>query len=81
MLKILYNKELYEHCETQLLKAERLIEKYELIAGKIELCNWKRKLEQAMRPHNYQEFKNLLKEQQAAIRYLEKQHRLLESCS
>jgi hypothetical protein len=66
-IEILFNKELYEHCEIELKKAAELTVKFEMTTGKIEVGNWKRKLEQTLRPHNYQGFKQMLIAQQIAI--------------
>ena len=69
-VEILYNKELHVHCETELKRADAIARKYELIPGTVEVEGWKRKLEQAMRPHNYTAFKEALVEQEKAIEVL-----------
>ena len=61
-IEILYNKELFDHCQTQLLVAERLALKYELLSGQLEVNNWKRKLEQTRNPGNYPALYKILQE-------------------
>ena len=52
-IEILYNKELFSQCESQLKVARRLATKYELLIGLLEVENWQRKLHQTQRPGNY----------------------------
>ena len=69
-IEILYNKELFQHCEFQLEVAKRLAIKYELLSGLLEINNWKRKLEQTRRPGNYLALNSLLDEQEATLKKL-----------
>ena len=73
-IEILYNKELYQHCLTELRRAESMAVKYELKTGRMEVIGWKRKIEQAMRPQNYPRFKEILEEQQSALAVLKNTH-------
>ena len=73
-IEILFNKELYEHCQTELKKAEQLATHFELKTGHLEVINWKRKIEQALRPQNYQVFREILQEQELAIEKLKNTH-------
>ena len=66
-LEILFNKELYQHCMTELKRAEHLAKTFELKTGLVEVINWKRKLEQAIRPQNYPGFRAVVEEQAEAI--------------
>jgi len=66
-VELLFNKELYTLCETELTKAEHLAERYELSLGRVEVLGWKRKLKQAIEPYNYDAFLNCVKEQKQAI--------------
>ncbi|MBZ0099748.1 MAG: hypothetical protein K8F30_11720, partial [Taibaiella sp.] len=69
--EILFNKELYELCATELKKAEQLAEKYELYTGLYEVLNWKRKLKQALEPYNYEAFHGYVSKQAKALAVLE----------
>ena len=51
-MEILFNKELFRHCEQELKKADQIAKDYELLPGQLEVENWKRKLIQAQTPHN-----------------------------
>ncbi|MEO1258794.1 MAG: hypothetical protein AAFZ15_08345 [Bacteroidota bacterium] len=73
-LEVLYNRELYQHCLTELKRAEFLATTYELKTGTIEVINWKRKLEQAIRPQNYRGFQAIVEEQASAIDNLKNVH-------
>ena len=69
-IEILYNKELFLHCESQLAVAERLAIKYELLTGLLEIDNWKRKLEQIRHPGNYLSLNKVLEKQEATLKKL-----------
>ena len=69
-IEILYNKELFAHCETQLKSAERIADKYELLSGQLEIINWKRKLEQTRRPGHYTALSQMLQLQDTALKKL-----------
>ncbi|MEZ5016716.1 MAG: hypothetical protein R2800_06670 [Flavipsychrobacter sp.] len=69
--EILFHKELYQLCRVELVKAERLAEKYELITGATEIIGWKRKLRQALQPHDFPTFITLAKEQEKKIALLQ----------
>lgn len=62
-VELLFNKELYVICETELRKAEKIAEEYELLTGRIEVMSWKRKLKQALEPYNYEALNNIVAEQ------------------
>ncbi|HMQ48269.1 MAG TPA: hypothetical protein PKA00_12715 [Saprospiraceae bacterium] len=66
-VEILYNKELYELCTTELKKAEAIAGAYELLPGLVEVMTWKRKIKQALHPHEYPEFQQIILDQKAAI--------------
>lgn len=70
-VEILFNKELYEHCATELKRAEQLAEQYELYTGMYEVQAWKRKLKQALEPYNYMAFYGYVTEQANALAILE----------
>lgn len=70
-VEILFNKELYALCETELKKAEQLSEKYELCTGMYEVLAWKRKLKQALEPYSYQAFHGYVSRQEEALTMLE----------
>ena len=56
-------------------KAEKLAQQYELHAGMVEIGTWKRKLEQAQAPHNYDAFLESIAGQKKAIDLLENTNR------
>lgn len=66
-VELLYHKELYQHCKTELKSAEKTARKYELSTGMIEVLNWQRKLEQVAHPQNYQTFNEILSSQKKEI--------------
>lgn len=70
-VEILYNKELYDICESELKRAERIALDNEINTATIEVKSWIRKLEQIKRPHNYRRFSQLLTEQKTAIELAE----------
>lgn len=63
-VEILFNKELYFNCETELKKAEKIAIRYELLTGYHEVLSWKRKLAQNRKTHNFKELQALSDEQQ-----------------
>ena len=66
-IEILYQKELYSLAESELKKAEATAERYELLAGVIEIKAWKRKLAQTRSPSDYMAIGLVVEEQKAAI--------------
>lgn len=70
-VEILFKKELYQLCETELKKSEELATRYELVGGAVEITGWRRKLEQARKPGNYPVFRSIVAEQGEAIRKLQ----------
>lgn len=66
-VEILFEKELYTHCDVELKRAERIAAQYEQGANMIEILNWKRRLRQNLDTHDYQAFKSILIEQQKSI--------------
>lgn len=73
--EILFNKELFEHCNKELIKAEKMASEYELFNYLIEIYDWKRKLEQQKDPQNYPLFKEILEEQSNALEKLNNQNK------
>lgn len=69
-IEILFHKELYDHCLTELEYAERIAKSYELTTSYIELFTWKRKVIQARRPQNYHELDDVLQNQKDYINIL-----------
>ncbi len=70
-IEILFNKELFQHSETELKRAERIAVEFELKNGHVEVIKWKRKLEQALRPQNYAGLSEIIEEQKNAISNLQ----------
>ena len=70
-IEILYNKELYAHCETELKKADAIARKYEINSGLVEVQNWQRKLQQTIHPHHYKAFQETIAAQAEAIACLQ----------
>lgn len=66
-VELLFNKELFGLCETELKKAEALAKKYELNTGLVEVLSWKRKLKQAIKPNDYAAFYGFIKEQSGVL--------------
>lgn len=69
-VEILFNKELYFHCETELIKAERLAQRFELLSGHYEVLVWKRKLAQAKQSHNFDVLGEIVKEQNETLKMM-----------
>jgi hypothetical protein len=65
--EILFYKELYALCESELRRAERIARRYELVAGLVEVLAMRRRLEQQQAPRNYAAFSALFAEQEEAI--------------
>ena len=70
-IEILYNKELYKLCESELQRAERMAQKYELLSGLLEVENWKRKLVQTKSPGDYLALEEVLDGQEATLKKLQ----------
>ena len=70
-VEILYSKELFPHCMTELKRADALARQNELAAGMVEVGSWKRRLEQVLRPHHYEAFGSAVAEQEKAVRMLQ----------
>lgn len=66
-VEILYNKELHQHCNVELKRAERIAETFELDLSMIEIQNWKRKVRQRLNPHDYDGFLEILAKQNLAL--------------
>ena len=66
-IEILFHKELYDLCESELKKAETVARDFELMAGMVEVRAWQRKLAQARSPHQYGAFLSIVEAQQQAI--------------
>ncbi|MEX0288553.1 MAG: hypothetical protein AB3N14_05540 [Flavobacteriaceae bacterium] len=69
-IEILYNKELFSQCESQLKVARRLANKYELLTGLLEVENWQRKLHQTLRPGNYNGLALVIEDQDMTLNKL-----------
>lgn len=69
-VEILYHKELYVNCESELKRANTMAQKFELFVGIVEIETWNRKLKQAMFPQDYNSFKTTLIRQKEAISVL-----------
>lgn len=69
-VEILFRKELYQLVTVELRKAERLADENDLLAGRVEVENWKRKLHQAQFPYEFSELENILNGQKGAINQL-----------
>lgn len=70
-VELLFNKELYTICTTELEKAATIADKYEILTGQIEVLTWRRRLKQAMEPNNYADFYNYVTEQSGLIELLQ----------
>jgi hypothetical protein len=70
-VEILFQKELYGLCATELQKAEGLARQYEQFAQLVDIHNWKRKLEQAQRPSNIKGLLKILEGQKKPLAMLE----------
>ena len=66
-VEILFHKELYAGCKTELRKAEKLATRYQLYAGLTEVHGWRRKLEQTLAPRNYTALQKILSHQKQSI--------------
>lgn len=73
-IEILFNKELYQHCELEIRRAKKIAFTYELFSDLIEIQSWERKLIQTRSPHNYSEFKRVLQEQDMTIQVVKNQN-------
>lgn len=69
-VELLFNKELYELCATELDRAERIVQQYELTLQYVEVLSWKRRLKQAIEPHNYAAFLELVHAQSEHVEIL-----------
>ncbi|HYG17222.1 MAG TPA: hypothetical protein VEC12_15805, partial [Bacteroidia bacterium] len=65
--EILFNKELYTLCKSELKRAEEVALHHELNSPLVEVYTWQRRLEQQLNPHNYTVFAELLKKQEEAV--------------
>lgn len=66
-VEILYHKELYQQCKTELKKAEAVALAFEINSSLTEVMSWRRKLEQAIYPQRYDSFIEILSEQEKTI--------------
>ena len=66
-VEILFHKELYAQCTSELKRAESIARRYELSASLSDILDWKRRIEQVQSPHNYETFQSILIQQQASI--------------
>lgn len=70
-IEILFRKELYQLVNVELKKAARLADENDLLAGRVEVENWKRKLHQAQFPYGFSELESILDNQKGAIEQLQ----------
>ncbi len=70
-VEILFNKELYAHCKTELKRAVNMAESYELTSGLVQTKTWERKLAQTLSPNAHATFSELVEEQALEIKKLE----------
>lgn len=73
-IEILYRKELFDLCQSEVHRAENLATKYELATSMVEVQNWKRKLHQTLFPFDLPFFENTLAEQKRYLQILENTH-------
>lgn len=66
-VEILYRRELFRHCSNELTRAERLARTYELSTAMTEVLSWRRKLLQALKPSDFQSFKEIVEEQHEVV--------------
>ncbi len=66
-IEILFNRELYELCEDEIKRTERIARKHDLIYPLIEVLDWKRRLLQNREPQNYTVMNDLIADQKSAI--------------
>lgn len=66
-VEILFEKELYTHCNVELKKAGRIAERFEQGTNLVEIHSWKRRLRQNTDTHDYQGFQAILQDQRKAI--------------
>ncbi len=69
-IEVLFNRELYELCAEEIRKAERLAKAYDLDLSLVEVLNWKRRLEQTLRPTNHDVFHQIVLDQAGVLRRL-----------
>ncbi len=69
-VEILFNKELFEHCASELKKAEKIAVTYKRFPALVEIKTWQRKLTQALSPHDYAGFLGAMQQQEWAIEHL-----------
>lgn len=69
-VEILFNKELFDLCKSELSRAEKLAAEYELNAGMFEVLEWRRRIEQQEHPNSFELFESTLVRQQQAIEAL-----------
>jgi hypothetical protein len=74
-IEILYNKELFGLCESQLKRAEAMAHTFELLPGLLEVENWKRRLVQTRHPDNYSDLTTVLEDQEETLKKIVNNHR------
>ncbi len=74
-IEILYNKELFGLCESQLKRAEAMASKFELLPGLLQVENWKRRLVQTRHPDNYSDLTTVLEGQEKTLKKIVNNHR------
>ncbi len=66
-IEILFNKELHQHALVELKRAEKIAADYELVLLMVDIQDWKRRIQQHLRPQNYEAFREILDEQNEAL--------------
>ncbi len=70
-VELLFHKELHRQAADELGRAEKITAEFELHTAQIEVSRWKRRLEQALNPHRYDRFAEILEEQARAAEALQ----------
>ena len=74
-VEILFHKELYPCCQDELQKARTLAENYELYSSLVDIDTWQRKVDQAIKPNDYEVFLHSMSRQQRSIEMLNNTNR------
>lgn len=74
-VEIMFHKELYACCQDELQKARAQAESYELYNCLVDIDTWQRKVDQAIKPNNYEAFLYCMSRQQQAIDMLHNTNR------
>lgn len=69
--EILFNKELFKQCVSQLNRAGRIAEEFELLPLLFSVLSWQKKVEQAINPHNYIRFSEIIAKRKDVVARME----------